>query len=441
MRVPKPSWGSARWGRVPVALGALTAALALAGPLAVAQPAIAATAAWAFYSTSIDSPTGVAAGPHGRMWYSTNNNGIVSLDLGGRSKVYRTRAETDSIAALPSGVVYATEGVGGHANRLIRVSTGGRVEEIALPTSAAAAGMMMAGPDGDGWFVEGNDNGTVNNVGRVTPAGQVNEFPLPDVVGFDGFTFPASPAAVASGPNGTVWVAVDGGVDVLNPAGAIVRTIRFPATGYGVAAQLAVARDGSAWIATTYSFVVEVAPDGVVSKVSMPPGWTSDAVARGPDGNVYVASNGYSGVWRATTPGALIALPFTVHQLIGTSWQRDGLSPTGAIPMAPGPGGTLWMSADLQPVVGGGVISAPVTVDLQGRCIVPNISNEPLGQVHRDLADHRCSLGHVHYRSRNDPAVVCQRPRPGAVWPPWSPVRVTVDSFVNVIPPSERRNC
>ena len=51
----------------------------------------------------------------------------------------------------------------------------------------------MAGPDGNLWFTE--DAG--NNIGRITPAGEITEFPLP--------TPGSGPAGITVGPDGNLW--------------------------------------------------------------------------------------------------------------------------------------------------------------------------------------------------------------------------------------------
>src|SRR5688500_16724370 len=46
---------------------------------------------------------------------------------------------------------------------------------IPVPTSAAGLGRIVASPDGSVWFTEED----ANKVGKISPNGQVTEFPFP----------------------------------------------------------------------------------------------------------------------------------------------------------------------------------------------------------------------------------------------------------------------
>jgi len=113
-----------------------------------------------------------------------------------------------------------------------RIATTGQLTTF---SGAGLAGSITTGPDGNLWFATGFDQ----NIGRITPEGQVTLFPLPQagtpediVTGADGnlwFTeFAASrigriktsgvirqtrskdsiePEGIASGPDGNIWFA------------------------------------------------------------------------------------------------------------------------------------------------------------------------------------------------------------------------------------------
>ena len=49
------------------------------------------------------------------------------------------------------------------------------IREFSLPTPSSGAQWITAGPDGNLWFI-GRDRALI---GRLTPAGQITEFPLP----------------------------------------------------------------------------------------------------------------------------------------------------------------------------------------------------------------------------------------------------------------------
>src|SRR5690349_12794015 len=60
-----------------------------------------------------------------------------------------------------------------------------------FPISAGSRA-ITAGPDGNLWFTLADDQ-----IGRITPAGQVTAFPVPQS--------PFGPESITSGPDGNLW--------------------------------------------------------------------------------------------------------------------------------------------------------------------------------------------------------------------------------------------
>src|SRR4029077_15908696 len=117
-----------------------------------------------------------------------------------------------------------------------RMTTAGMVTEFAIPTPASDPRAINNGPDGNLWFVEhdahaigrippmgvgtecgipaggrpigiaagadGNlwfiEPGATNAVGRITPMGEVSEYPIP--------TANAEPSGITAGPDGNLWI-------------------------------------------------------------------------------------------------------------------------------------------------------------------------------------------------------------------------------------------
>jgi len=73
------------------------------------------------------------------------------------------------------------------------------IMEHKIPTIAAHAGGIKVGPDGALWFVET----TTQQIGRISTAGVVTEFPLEDggIAEAQGF--------IAVGPDGALWFNMD----------------------------------------------------------------------------------------------------------------------------------------------------------------------------------------------------------------------------------------
>ena len=404
--------------------------------LACAPVASARLTAWQLIdqAESFTTPTGAVVGSHGEIWLSGGalnttrglTYAIARADLGGHFKLFRAPAPSSSIAALPDGTVYATESVaGGRPNRLLRIRAPSPVGEVRLPDAAANAADVIAGPDGNAWFVENSEDATINAVGRVTPAGQLSEFPLPPV-SVAGLPAPASPTAIAAGGGNTLWVAVQGGIDQLSSAGAVLQTIAL-GTSEGDE-QLAVAGDGSVWVSGNGT-LTHVSAGGAISPIGLPQQTEPGAIATGPDGQVYFMAGLYSGVWRASGPGAPLATQLFVDIPRSLSFQRYKLFPQPGHSLAAGPDGTLIVMAELE-ALGGGTIESAAVVQLGTSCVVPQLSLLGVSQARHELAAHQCALGKVRQLKEPGSDVVCVHPKPGSVLAVGARVAVTLGAFL-----------
>src|ERR1700761_2057853 len=90
-----------------------------------------------------------------------------------------------AIAAGPDGNLWFTEA---QANQIGRITPAGDVTEFSAGISPASGpDGIVAGPDGNLWFTEA----TGNRIGRITAAGVVTEFPVP--------TATSTPISIAAG--------------------------------------------------------------------------------------------------------------------------------------------------------------------------------------------------------------------------------------------------
>src|SRR5262249_52123004 len=108
------------------------------------------------------------------------------------------------ITAGPDGNVWFTDPV---QSAVGRISPSGQVTEF--PTIGNHPGAIAAGPDGNVWFVGKFVGG---QVGRIPPDGQVTEFTLPNDF--------AQPVSITAGPDGNVWFTAD-----IYPKGEVVGRI------------------------------------------------------------------------------------------------------------------------------------------------------------------------------------------------------------------------
>src|SRR5260370_24899265 len=74
------------------------------------------------------------------------------------------------------------------------------IQEFATPCRCGASGCIpseiTSGPDGNLWFTEYE----WNHIGRITPAGRIQQFTLPTTC-----TGGCFPYAITSGPDGNLW--------------------------------------------------------------------------------------------------------------------------------------------------------------------------------------------------------------------------------------------
>jgi hypothetical protein len=76
-------------------------------------------------------------------------------------------------------------------NGIGRITPTGDITEYPLPKAGSSPSGITAGPDGNLWFTE------TNGIGRITPRGRITEYPLPKAN--------SSPGGIAAGPDGNLW--------------------------------------------------------------------------------------------------------------------------------------------------------------------------------------------------------------------------------------------
>jgi PKD repeat protein len=181
-----------------------------------------------------------------------------------------------------------------------------RIDTFAVPTIVSFSAQIINGPDGDLWF-----NEFPFKIGRITPQGQVTEFPLPIPAGG---TLP-EPTSITAGPDGAIW-AIDesnGQVDRIAHDGQ-VESFAIPGVSAGGGSnasgsltngptnqlgRIVAGADGNLWFSTvppifdSWNFIPStqsgtidrITPQGVVTQFSLPVGGGAAAsLAAGLDG-------------------------------------------------------------------------------------------------------------------------------------------------------------
>jgi virginiamycin B lyase len=261
--------------------------------------------------------TDITSGPDGNLWFtefafasqhtgfpdpiSFNQSMIAKITPSGTITEYQLPNDSSGptgIAAGPDGKLWFTES---NANKIGSITIGGTIQEFAIPGTAQA---ITTGPDGDLWFTE------QGKVGRITPSGtSLTEFTLSGNTGFD---FAASVNSITASPDGNVWVRenVIGGTQVgsvlarITPAG-VVSEIKLSGQYNGVNS-ITSGPDGNLWFTgyrniQTTDCIGIIRPDGsLVAALPIP--YLSPFAGATDMGDITVGPRG--SVW-FTEPGAL----------------------------------------------------------------------------------------------------------------------------------------
>jgi len=233
---------------------------------------------------------------------------------------------------------------------------------FSIPTSNAGLTDITVGPDGNLWFVESQ----AGKVGRLTLAGEVEEFAMPHsisgiTVGPDNSLWIAGAGAltkmttsgtivaayplptpsdsargVLSGPGGALWFIEfgTGKIGRMSPTGDLFVKSEFPVQNAAYAIlKLAVGSDNSVWY-TVCSTKYVIGKMGLSGNTEYPfPTHTcSTGLTAGPDGNIWFTEEEAHKIGRVTLSGTMTEFPVP--------------APGGAPgPNTTGPDGNLWFGA------------------------------------------------------------------------------------------------
>jgi virginiamycin B lyase len=197
------------------------------------------------------------------------------------------------------------------------ISTAGSLTEYPVPDGARAG--IATGPDGNLWFV------TVgNNIGRLTPTGVLTEFPVPT---------PGSGAlGITTGPDGALWFTEN----LANQIGRVTTTGQF--TEYPVPNtepySITSGPDGALWFTEFVGNIGRITTAGLVTEYAVPgsaryPG--TGGITTGPDGALWFTESIRDAVGRITTDGVV------------TQYEYDA-QVSGGGGITTGPGGDLWFT-------------------------------------------------------------------------------------------------
>jgi streptogramin lyase len=194
---------------------------------------------------------------------------------------------------------------------------------------------MTAGPDGNLWFTGKGPSTGREVVGKVTPAGEVTEYPLPDAYpngwGTD---------SIVSGPDGDLWF-VEWAANAIGRVATDGRTTSYPLPqARSRPTAITVGPDGNLWFTEgAGSRIGRITTGGEIKEFALRPGSRPSGIVAGSDGNLWFTERGANRIGRITTSGRI-----TEFHVPGPWAKLSGI--------AAGPEGNLWFTEGAFPRVG-----------------------------------------------------------------------------------------
>jgi virginiamycin B lyase len=177
---------------------------------------------------------------------------------------------------------YRAVSVGGEAKSVAtidRMTPAGQVTQFELPGPGSFPTRLALGPEGNVWFTEMQED----KVGRISPAGAIQMFQLPDGT---------RPVEIALGADGNLWVTEEnddpGALGRIDPSG---RYTEFPLEQGVYAGALAAGPDGRLWFASGPGTIARMTPSGRVSRVELPHATSVIDIVAGSDGSVWYTAS------------------------------------------------------------------------------------------------------------------------------------------------------
>ena len=271
----------------------------------------------------------IVEGPDGNIWFIDENaHQLVRMSMGGSIREFNVES------ALPGNAVSMAVGADGkfyitdESTSIARVTTGGKATEIPIPSGDnTSIDGIAAGPDGNVWFTE------FNHIAKVTPGGVITEFAY-TTGGTNQY------GGVTAGSDGNVWFAQSSQNQIgrINPTTGAIKMFTIPVE--CIPAAVVLAKDNNVWFfcLTTSPMSGKITPSGKITTFpiggSFGSNETEQFCERGPDGEPWCADGSDGVIFRVNTSSHTITT-FT-----------PPLSP-GARPdaVAPGPDGNVWMDS------------------------------------------------------------------------------------------------
>jgi virginiamycin B lyase len=176
------------------------------------------------------------------------------------------------------------------------------------------------GPRQAFWFTTGDQPGSI---GRLIPGKPYTLFPLPPVGPYGA----AVSLRIVTGPDGNLWITLDGGIAKMTPSGkATAYPISTPGADLGY---IAVGSDGNLWFTEHFANqFARITPDGTITEFPFEDIGAPNGIVNGPDGRLWICEQGaydantghqtYGRIERVNTDGTIDS----TYNITPNNWQN-----------------------------------------------------------------------------------------------------------------------
>jgi streptogramin lyase len=310
------------------------------------------------------SPSSITEGPEGNLWFtagagnledsmpmigrSTTSGAITTFDAG-----LGTGSSPHDITAGPDGNLWFTDSpVYGRGTAAIgRITPSGTITEFTNakdeegnPIELSEPRDILAGPDGNLWFVSWAYVGGEPAIGKITPSGVITEYRLPQLV---------LPTSLVIGPDGYLWFTnatrLQGGTGSIDriTTGGTITTFSAGIQSGGKPSDIVVGPDNNLWFTVNSNEsngpagIGRITPSGAITEYTS--GLQSEShpeeIVSGADGSLWFTDHGGSGQVEGEHPTAGQIGRITTSGTI--SEYGHYLSPNEIIA---GPDGNIWVT-------------------------------------------------------------------------------------------------
>ena len=146
------------------------------------------------------APRSITVGPDGALWFTSDAAQVGRMDTAGEGfRFYDLPEHQTNLIAQFSAITKGPDGnlwlgvLENNSSNVVRITPAGHVTEFPLPDPAGSVLDIVAGPDGAIWFTEES----ANKIGRITTSGTLTEFSLPQPL--------SGPVGITAGRDRAIW--------------------------------------------------------------------------------------------------------------------------------------------------------------------------------------------------------------------------------------------